>query len=205
MESRGQCTGKKKKKAQPQKKLKQKLPKKRKQRKQERRKRAGRQTNKVQNPKKSSSMFVPKILRQLCQEKAPLPAKDNEKTVFSQRCFLASQDGQQQCYLSNYVSSQAACGTMDSLNVPMVTVGPCKPAVTRWTATISPPQQSALTSQLWPEGQQQYVFCNAAPSQAPYHRMSTVGTKELHYEANERMPRQSVMCLFANKPSNPGY
>ncbi|KAL8212892.1 UNVERIFIED_CONTAM: hypothetical protein K2H54_059458 [Gekko kuhli] len=175
--------GQKKKKAQPQKKLKQKLPKKRKQRKQERRKRAGRQINKVQNPKKSSSVFVSKILRQLCQEEAPLPAKDNEKTVFSQRCFLASQDGQQQCYLSNYVSSQAACGTMDSLNVPM----------------------SALTSQLWPEGQQQYVFCNAAPSQAPYHRMSTVGTKELHYEANERMPRQSVMCLFANKPSNPGY
>lgn len=155
-----------------------------------------------------SDSFEAKILPPLflSQRKMPLSMKGNKKAVFAQRCLLATQDGEQQCYLSNYVSSQATMGIGE---VYPAIVWQCKPPVVKWPVTVRHQQQRALTTHLCQDDPQRYVFSSAVPSPVICGKMGTkvctLTTKDLQYEVNEMISRQLIPCLFASDPSISPY
>lgn len=152
--------------------------------------------------------FEAKILPPLflSQRKMPLSMKGNKKAVFAQRYLLATQDGEQQCYLSNYVSSQATMGISE---VYPAIVWQCKPPVVKWPVTVRHQQQSALTTHLCQDDPQRYVFSSPVPSPVICGKVGTklctLTTKDLQYEVNEMISRQLIPCLFASDPSISPY
>lgn len=153
-------------------------------------------TKKVKHPSKT---FAPKLLQNLCQRKASHLAKANENAIFTQRCILTTQDGQKQCYLSNYMSSSVG----PRAGSPAL-IWPGKASMTSWPATMCTPQPNSLNNHLWQAGQQ-CILNNTVPSPALCGKMGsnicTLSSKDLQYEGNEMVPRQLIQCVFANDPN----
>ncbi|XP_042303369.1 L-amino-acid oxidase-like [Sceloporus undulatus] len=121
------------------------------------------------------------MLQNLCDVKRPCRAY--EKAIFIQRCVLTTQDSQQQCFLSKYMSSEA---TVDTSSVLPATVWPYKPPMTTWPVMMHPQQQSSLANQQWQDGQQCCISSNAVLSPSISGTIhGTNSTKDVQHEVNE--------------------